>query len=223
MPFAHTKKMRQASAIALGLTLSLGLAACGGMPTNTTLYSTKQPVVERTNFTFDVATMPGGLAISEQQRLNGWFETMDLRYGDRITVDDPTLNPAVANAVNDLAARYGLIVKGAAPTTGGALNPGMARVVITRSSASVPGCPDWSAKSDMNYTNGMSPNYGCAVNSNMAAMVADPQDLLEGRKGSSETLVNTSNKAISTLRDAKPTGADGLLNASAGGGNGGGN
>lgn len=223
MPFAHTRKMRQASALALGLTLSLGLAACGGMPTNASLYSVKQPVVERTNYTFDVATNAGGLSISEQQRLNGWFETMDLRYGDRITLDDPTLNPAVANIVNDLASRYGLIVKGTAPTTAGALNPGMARVVLTRSTASVPGCPDWSATSDMNYNNGLSPNYGCANNSNLAAMVADPEDLLEGRKGSSETLVNTSNKAITTFRETPPTGAGGLKDPMAGGANGGGN
>ncbi|MFN3989779.1 MAG: CpaD family pilus assembly protein [Erythrobacter sp.] len=220
MPFTHTRKKYQASALALGLTLSLGLAGCGGMPTNSSLYSMKQPVVERTNYTFDVATNAGGLSISEQQRLNGWFETMDLRYGDRITLDDPTANPAVANTVNDLASRYGLIVKGTAPATAGALNPGMARVVLTRSAARVPGCPDWSATSDMNYNNGLSPNYGCASNSNLAAMVADPEDLLEGRKGSSETLINTSNKAIKTLRDAPPTGAAGLQNATAqGGGN----
>lgn len=218
MPFAHTSGLRKASAIALGLTLSLGLAACGGMPTNKTLYSIKQPVVERTNYAFDVSTNAGGLTIGEQQRLNGWFETMDLRYGDRITVDDPTMNPAVANTVNDLASRYGLIVKGTAPATAGALNPGMARVVITRSVASVPGCPDWSATSDMNFNNALSSNYGCAVNSNMAAMVADPEDLLEGRKGSSETLISTSNKAIKTLREAAPTGAGGLQEASANGG-----
>lgn len=219
MPFAHTSRMRKASAIALGLTLSLGLAACGGMPTNKTLSSVKQPVVERTNFTFDVSATPGGLSIGEQQRLNGWFETMDLRYGDRITVDDPTMNPAVANVVNDLASRYGLIVKGTAPTTAGALSPGMVRVVITRSSAHVPGCPDWSAKSDMNYTNGLSPNHGCANNSNLAAMVADPEDLLEGRKGSSETVITTSNKAIKSFREAPPTGAQGLkeANVSSGG------
>lgn len=225
MPFAHKPKMAGLPAIALALTLGLGLAGCGGMPTNTSLYSTKQPVVERTNFTMDVATTAAGLSISEQQRLNGWFETMDLRYGDRITVDDPTGNPAVANAVNDLASRYGLIVKGAAPATAGVLPPGQARVVLTRSFASVPGCPDWSAKSDMNYSNGLSPNHGCASNSNLAAMVADPQDLLEGRKGASETLVNTSNKAISTFREAVPTGAAGLMDASTGGGggNGGGN
>lgn len=220
MPFAHTRNMRKAAAIALGLSLSLGLAACGGMPTNKSLYSVKQPVVERTNYTFDVTTNPGGLSIGEQQRLNGWFETMDLRYGDRITVDDPTLNPAVANTVNDLASRYGLIVKGTAPTTAGAVTPGMARVVITRSSASVPGCPDWSASSDMNFNNALSTNHGCANNANLAAMVADPEDLLQGRKGSSETLINTSNKAIKTLRDAPPSGAEGLKDATnQGGGN----
>lgn len=223
MPFAHKSPIARLPAIALGLAASLGLAGCGGMPTNQTLYSVKQPVVERTNYTLDLTASSSGLAIAEQQRLNGWFEAMDLRYGDRITVDDPTSNPAIANAVADLAGRYGLITKGSAPTTPGALAPGQVRVVITRSTASVPGCPDWSAKSDMNYSNGLSPNHGCATNSNLAAMVADPQDLLEGRKGASETLINTSNKAISTFRDATPTGAGGLMDASTSGGNGGGN
>ncbi|MGY6635607.1 MAG: CpaD family pilus assembly protein [Erythrobacter sp.] len=223
MPFAHTSRVARLPAIALGLAACFGLAGCGGMPTNQSLYSVKQPVVERTNYTLDLAANASGLGIAEQQRLNGWFETMDLRYGDRITVDDPTGNPAVTNAVADLAGRYGLIVKGSAPTTPGALAPGQVRIVISRSTAYVPGCPDWSAKSDMNYSNGLSPNHGCATNSNLAAMVADPQDLLEGRKGSSETLINTSNKAISTFRDATPTGAGGLMDASAGGGNGGGN
>ncbi len=143
-----------------------------------------------------------------------------------ITLPDGTqlVGPSVNSAGGtSLAGRYGLIVKGSAPTTPGALAPGQVRIVISRSTAYVPGCPDWSAKSDMNYSNGLSPNHGCANNSNLAAMVADPQDLLEGRKGSSETLINTSNKAISTFRDATPTGAGGLMDASAGGGNGGGN
>ena len=215
MTFAKYSKLSGAIALSLGL----AVAGCAGMPTNTSLYSTKQPVVEKTNFTFDVATNGGGLAISEQQRLNGWFEAMDLRYGDRITVEDPANNPAVANAVNDLAGRYGLIVEKTAPTTSGYLNPGQARVVITRSSASVPDCPDWSEKADANYLNATSAGYGCAVNSNIAAMVADPQDLLEGKKGSGETTIATSNKAITTYRETAPTGAQGLQNANQGGGN----
>jgi pilus assembly protein CpaD len=207
--------------LALALTLGLGLSGCGGMPTNASLYSAKQPVVERTNFTLDVETTASGLPISEQQRLNGWFETMNLRYGDRIAIENPSQNPAVTNAIRELAGRYGLIISDVAPATPGMLQPGQARVVITRSSASVPGCPDWSAKSDMNYTNAMSPNYGCAVNSNLAAMVADPQDLLEGKKGAGETLIATSNKAIATYREAEPTGKQGLMDPNAGGGGGG--
>lgn len=226
MPLARLNNpamgLGRAPALALALTLGLGLAGCGGMPTNTTLYSMKQPVVERTNFTLDVNTNTAGLPISEQQRLNGWFETMDLRYGDRVAIENPGQNPAVTNAIRDLAGRYGLIVSDVAPATAGMLQPGQARVVITRSSASVPGCSDWSARSDMNYGNATSPNYGCAINSNLAAMVADPQDLLEGKKGSGETVIATSNKAIATYRETPPSGAAGLMDATAGGGGGGG-
>jgi len=223
MPLARHKQLANLPAIAFALTLGLGLAGCGGMPTNASLYSTKQPVVERTSMMFDVNTTAGGLPISEQQRLNGWFETMDLRYGDRIMIDNPGQNPAVTNAIRDLAARYGLIINDTAPVTSGYLQPGQARVVIRRSLAAVPGCPDWSAKSDMNFTTALSPGYGCAVNSNRAAMVADPQDLLEGKKGDSKTLIVTSNKAISTYRTAEPTGAGGLKEAGTASAGGGGN
>ncbi|GMN03258.1 CpaD family pilus assembly protein [Erythrobacter sp. MTPC3] len=207
------------SKLAGALALSIGLAAggCAGMPTNASLYSTKQPVVERTNFTFDVNTNASGLAVSEQARLDGWFETMDLRYGDKVTVEDPTNSPAVSSTINELAGRYGIIIEQTAPTTAGYLQPGQARVVITRSSASVPGCPDWSNQSDANYNSGLSEGFGCGVNSNIAAMVANPQDLLEGQEGTGETVVATGTKAISTYRDAAPTGAGGLQQAQGGG------
>ncbi|MFO6430380.1 CpaD family pilus assembly protein [Erythrobacter sp. W302b] len=225
MPIARPTKRPQyhVANLAFALTLGLGLAGCGGMPTNTTLYSTKVPVVERTNMTLDVTTTTSGLPISEQQRLNGWFETMDLRYGDRIAIENPSQNPAVTNAIRDLAARFGLMLSETAPVTAGFVQPGQARVVITRTSATVPGCPDWSAKSDMNYSSGLSPNYGCAINSNLAAMVADPQDLLEGKKNDGETVIATSNKAISTYREMEPTGKSGLKDAGTAAGGGGGN
>jgi pilus assembly protein CpaD len=230
MPNARQTRLARvpalASKVAIALTLGLGLAGCGGMPENTSLYSVKQPVVERSNMVLDVTTTSSGLPISEQQRLNGWFETMDLRYGDRIAIENPGQNPAVTNAIRELAGRYGLMLSDTAPVTPGYLQPGQARVVITRTTASVPGCPDWSSQSDMNYNNGTSPGHGCAVNSNLAAMVADPQDLLEGKKGSSESVIATSTKAISTYRDMEPTGKAGLMDAgqagSGGGGGGGG-
>ena len=218
MSIASTRKLAKAPVYAIAISLGLALAGCNGFADNASLYSTKQPVVERSNYTLDVQTDASGLSISEQQRLAGWFDAMDLRYGDRVSVDDPSNSPAFMDAVSEVAGRYGILVSDTAPTTEGFMQPGQARIVITRSSAYVPGCPDWSAKSDTNYNNATSPGYGCAVNSNFAAMVADPQDLLEGKEGSSETLVATSNKAITTLRDSAPTGAGGLQEANNNGG-----
>lgn len=209
MKTSCSKTLLSAAAIGLGLAVT----ACGGMPDNRSLYSTNQPVVERTNYTLDMNTTGSGLPISEQQRLLGWFETMDLEYGDRITVENPTGNPAVSDTVNQLAGRFGLIVDSVAPTTNGMLEPGQARVVITRSTAMVPDCPDWSHSSDMNYNNALSANYGCATNSNIAAMIADPEDLLTGQDTTGETVIATGTKAIQTFRDTEPTGAGGVAQA----------
>lgn len=199
---------------AIAVSLALSLSACGGMPTNRTLYSVKQPVVERTNYSLDVRAPGGGLDLSEQQRLAGWFEAMDLRYGDRVSIDDPMMSGATRNAVAELAARHGILLSDGAPVTAGRVQPGLARVVLTRSKAHVPGCPDWSAKSDMNYNNATSPGYGCAVNSNLAGMVANPEDLITGQKGTGETIVATSNKAIDSYRSTAPTGQGGLKQTS---------
>ena len=64
------------------------------------------------------------------------------------------------------------------------------------------------------YNNATSPGYGCAINGNLAAMVANPEDLIEGQAGTGETVVATGNKAITTYRDAQPTGAGGLTQTS---------
>ena len=214
MSFAPSRKLAGAIALSLGVTLS----ACGGMPSNRGLESLNQPVVERTNYTLDVAAGAGGLSIPEQQRLAGWFETMDLRYGDRISIDDPMVNGAARQAIADLAGRHGILVQEGAPVTDGFVEPGNVRVVLTRSKAQVPGCPDWSESSDANYNNAASPNYGCATNSNLAAMIANPEDLIRGQKGTGETVVSTSNKAIGSYRDQAPTGEGGLAQNATGGG-----
>jgi len=123
----------------------------------------------------------------------------------------------VRESVSQLAGRHGVLLSDEAPVTAGASQPGYARVVVTRSKAHVPGCPNWSASSDMNYNNATSPNYGCATNSNLAAMVANPEDLIEGQEGTGETVIMSSSKAIQTYRDAAPTGAEGLANNETGG------
>ena len=205
---------RKAGSATLAIALAAMLGGCGGMPTNQQLESVHQPVVSRMNYTLDVTTSPDGLSLPEVRRLAGWFEALDLRYGDRIAIDDPMANEATRAAVEAVADRFGLLVGDTAPVTPGALNPGAARIIVTRSSAVVPGCPDWSAKSDLNLRNATSSNFGCASNSNLAAMVADPEHLLKGASGAGRTVVMSASKAIETYREAKPTGEGGLKQVS---------
>lgn len=203
-------RSKNAAAAALALSLGLTLSACGDRPNNRSLYSVKQPVVERANYTVDLAVGAGGLSAPEQQRLAEWFESMNLRYGDQIAVDGNLASDAVQEDVAAIAARHGLLLTEGAPVTEGFVEPGMVRVVVTRSRAYVPGCPDWSDTFGTTLGNNTTDDYGCAVNTNIAAMVADPQHLLRGEAGTGETVVMSSTKAIAAYREQEPTGKAGV-------------
>jgi pilus assembly protein CpaD len=146
------------------------------------MYSVHQPVVERTNYAIDLASDGDGIAVADQKRLNEWFDVLDLRYGDRIAIDSGNGfgNEDAARDVRAAAAERGIMVTEGAPVTPGVIVPGNIRVVVTRSQASVPSCPDHRTHGQ-NFNAGNNSNYGCAINSNLAAMVADPEDLVRGR------------------------------------------
>ena len=195
---------------ALGLALSLVLAGCGGIATNQSLYSVHEPVVERSHYAIDLINTRSGLPDSEARRLAAWFADIDLRYGDHVGIANPDASESERAAVAAMLARYGLVIEDGPRSGASEIAYGMLRVVVTRSTASVPGCPDWSAKSDFNPRNATSSNYGCAVNSNVAAMVADSEHLLHGDDSGDDRGGHSARKAIETYRDAVPTGAAGL-------------
>jgi pilus assembly protein CpaD len=74
----------------------------------------------------------------------------------------------------------------------------------------MPGCPNWSYPSSPNLENRTMSNFGCGVNSNLAAMVADPVDLIHGREGNSAVDADTASKAVQYYRSAPPSGSKGL-------------
>ncbi|RIV88086.1 CpaD family pilus assembly protein [Aurantiacibacter zhengii] len=207
-----TNSFKRAASSVLAISLGLGLAACGGgvESNNYSLNSVKQPVVERNNYVLDLQTSPSGLDAMEQARLNDWFDMLDLGYGDRVAIDTAVMSPAVREDVAEAAGRYGILVAEGAPVTQGYVDPGNVRVVVTRSTAYVPGCPDWSEGYGFHKDNYTSDGFGCAVNGNIAAMVANPEHLLEGAEGTGETVVMSSNRAIESYREQEPTGAGGL-------------
>jgi len=201
-------------AAALTLALGLSLAGCASEPTNRSLDSIKQPVVERTNMTLDLNAESNGLSIPEEKRLNDWFAAMNLDYGDRVSIDDPLSSKATKDDIAQIAGRYGILISDGAPVTPGFVQPGTVRVVVTHSEASVPGCPDWRGRGNYNYNNGTNSGFGCAVNGNLAAMVANPEHLIHGAEGTGETVIMTSDKAIESYRKQTPTGAGGLTKSS---------
>jgi len=205
--------MARTRATAALLVLGAAVSACGGTAAreaNTTLYSVNQPVVQRTDYVLDLATGPDGVPANEIARLHGWFQGLQIAYGDRIAIDeaggygDGTVREDIAEA----AGRYGLLVGDDVPVTGGEVQPGSVRVIVSRTTASVPGCPNWQGRSG--GITSTSSNYGCAINSNIAAMVADPNDLVLGQTGSGTGDPATTSRAIRSYRDAPPTGTRGL-------------
>ncbi len=203
MPFAPISA--PARAMLLVLTLPLALAGCGGLPHNATLYSPHQAEVSHTSLSLDLPASAEGLAPAQRQQLAEWFAAMDLRYGDRVTVADPLNRQATRAAVADVAADFGMAQTLSEPELAQGMATGWLRVILTRASAHVPHCPDWSGNAASNPRNATSTNYGCATNSNLAAMVANPDDLLHGATATGLTGSMSVEKAISAWRTAPPT------------------
>ena len=206
------------SLLLAALTPALLLGACAGGTQNRGLESVHQPVVARQDYVLDVRTAGDGLATGEARRLQGWLASMRLGYGDRVAVEDPSGYRGVREDVAQSVAGFGLILSEDRPIVGAPVAPGAARVVVSRTKAFVPGCPDWSRNANYNYDQHTSSNFGCATNSNLAAMIAQPEDLVHGRGSAAGTDTTRSAKAIDAFRKAAPSGGGGGTVQSAGGG-----
>ena len=205
--FERTSKRTPLLLAALAPSLLLG--ACGGT-LNRGLESVHQPVVSRTDYVFDAAADSGGLAAGEGQRLAGWMASLRLGYGDSVAVDEGA--SGAGRAREDVAqeiAHYGLLVSDDVPITNAPVAPGTVRIVVSRMKATVPGCPDFSRVSQPEFNSNTSSNQGCSVNSNLAAMIARPQDLVLGQVGAAATDPAAATKAIDAFRKATPSGGGG--------------
>ncbi|HEX8511741.1 MAG TPA: CpaD family pilus assembly lipoprotein [Allosphingosinicella sp.] len=201
-----------AALVAIGATLVLAGPA-GARPRESRdasrgLDSVNQPVVQRTDYLLDLADN-GGLSDFDLGRLHSWFGSLGLGYGDHVFVDRGT--SAGRRDVAGVAAAYGLLMSSGAPILEGDVPMGAVRVIVSRTTASVPGCPNYEKERGPSST---SSNYGCAMNSNLAAMIADPNDLVLGQVGSVTGDAHTSSKAIRVYRQTAPTGTKGLTDVS---------
>lgn len=178
--------------------------------------SVHQPVVQRSDYVLDVPA--NGLDPVSSDRVHQWFDSIEIGYGDRISVDTSAGGTGSNRDIATIVGEYGLFVSTSAPVTEGAIAPGTVRIVVSRSTASVPGCPDYSQWSQPNFTAASSSNYGCAINSTLAAMVANPEDLVKGQAARGSN-ADTATKAIRVWRNSEPTSMNGLkIESTKGGG-----
>jgi pilus assembly protein CpaD len=202
-----------AALLVLGATTSGCLGTWKGtdqeaLRSNFSLESENQPVVRRTDYAFDVDGSAGGIPSSEMARLGDWFDSIQLRYGDKVSVDG-AYGGGARDDVARLLSEYGLLISDGAPVTAGNVAPGSVRVIVSRATASVPGCPNWRKAKLSGDPISTDSNFGCATNSNLAAMIADPNDLVLGQEVEAGGDPRLSEKVVKAYRDKSPSGAGG--------------
>lgn len=189
------------------LLVAFGLAACG----NPTLESTFKPQVTVSQLAYDVRFGPGDtLAPADAAAVDGFLQAQNVQYGDRLAIDDPVESGRSQRraAIAGVVARFGMLIEETpAVPTSPPLQPGMVRLVVSRATAERPNCPDWHRKAGEGMATNTSSNYGCAVVSNLNAMIADPNDLVTGKtyRGPDGEIIS---KAVKVWRDHKPSGVD---------------
>ena len=194
-------KMMSPIRLATAAAALTALAACG--PANRSFDTVKAPVVTSSQLAYDVPVAGGSI---DARALNGWLASIRLGYGDRVSIDDPNGYGSAERrvAIADVVGRYGLLLEGTTPITTGSVPGGAVRVVVTRSSARVGNCPDWDRISQPELEASTMSNFGCATESNLAAMIADPNDLVTGKPYAGSS-ANTAVKAVDSWRKAEPT------------------
>ena len=91
------------------LALAAALSACGPNSETSPLNGVSAvnvPVVSRADYAFDAAAPDGSLASGESARLDAWFRSLQLGYGDAIYVDGSS--DAARDDVARVAGQYGL-------------------------------------------------------------------------------------------------------------------
>lgn len=208
----YTNRQIRLSSVVLLFSAASILQACTG---DSGVTSLQVPTVSVQTFAHEVHfSESGALDPAEVKALDQFLEAISLRYGDRLSMDDPAKEGFARrhDAISSVIAKYGIELPKEPTPSGEPPAPGAIKLIVSRSNSVMPSCPNWSQNSTENYANATHSNFGCSINSNLAAMVADPHDLKSGKiyAGSDPASIS---KAINALNKRKPTGDEPLPSA----------
>ncbi|MFQ5954434.1 MAG: CpaD family pilus assembly lipoprotein [Kiloniellales bacterium] len=126
------------------------------------------------------------LAAAERTRLDLFVDTVDLGYGDTVTVaviGDGDIAERRARLVRThLAARRIATKLVARQPQAGPPAPSSVTVSVSRNVLVPPKCPDWTKNATRDVFNTQASNLGCATAQARGVMVADPGHLVRGQR-----------------------------------------
>jgi pilus assembly protein CpaD len=172
------------------LAASLLLAGCGinpelAAPAPLAPYPPpKQIEVRLASFNHDIHFAPGAKRLTSAQAsgLASFLTHNGIGQGDTVTVASAGSTTKVATArraaVLNVLKAYQIPARSGIDTS---LAPDTIRVHAAHAVAIAPACPDWSKPEANEPENRPSSNYACATEANLAAMIANPVDLVKPR------------------------------------------
>jgi pilus assembly protein CpaD len=195
------------------LSAGLALAACDSPVEQwQPVQAPKTNAIEFVRLNHTVRFAPGAAvpAPAETRRLMNFVDDAEIAGGDEIYLDAaPTdrLSQARQASIRRLLSQRGIRAV-ALPAIAGAGGERLAlgdevALQVERYVVTPPACPNWSKPPGGDPTNTVGSNFGCATTTNLGLMVANPRDLLVGRKpGPADA--EPALRAIQNYRAGKP-------------------
>jgi pilus assembly protein CpaD len=163
------------------LALTLFVGACAPATSYTDAEAPKRLKLDSATTQLNLHFAPGSASLSpaDAARLREMAATGRIAASDRVTIaaaGAPLLAEERIGAVSQLLLNYGVTT-----VIGSANVPANQAVVeASRTLVTLPPCPNWSKLSSSDYGNQPSSNFGCATETNLGMMVANPNDLASG-------------------------------------------
>jgi pilus assembly protein CpaD len=180
----------------LPLAATLALAGCGG-------FNGAHEALYDANYTHPISVQPdvptltiaasravAGLTDEDRRSISGFAAAYKERGHGPLTVSTPSGSANTSAAMNVLVDVRDVLAEAGVPSdrisytpyrASSASNDAPVILSYKRFVATARPCGDWSSDLAYDPTNSTPPNYGCATQNNMAAMVADPADLIVPR------------------------------------------
>lgn len=194
---SNVSKMKKHSSVSVLLALpviaSLALAGCGGFNGAEEAdfgASYNHPISVQPDVPTLKISAANALGVEDRAALNDFVAAYKERGHGPLTVSTPSGSSNTAIAMNVLVDVRDALAQSGVPATSVAYTPYRASaadqaapIVVSYKQfiAVASPCGDWSDSYSYNPSNTTAKNFGCATQNNLAAMVADPADLVTPR------------------------------------------